>query len=127
MSFAAAINCMDGRVQTPVNEYVRKRFEVDYVDAITEAGPVAILGDRPESPGMASILKRLDISVERHASVGVAVVAHHDCAGNPLDEDTQREQLARAVVALRERYPRLPVIGLWVNADWQVEEVVAFA
>lgn len=125
MSFATTINCMDGRVQTCVNEYVRKRFGVDYVDVITEAGPVAVVADRPESPEMASIVKRLGVSVDKHASVGVALVAHHDCAGNPVDEATQREQLERAVAALKDRRPQLPVTGLWVNAEWKVEETLS--
>lgn len=33
--FATAINCMDGRVQIPVIEYIKSKYEVDYVDMIT--------------------------------------------------------------------------------------------
>jgi len=36
--FAVAINCMDGRVQTPVAEWMKKHLGVDYVDMITEPG-----------------------------------------------------------------------------------------
>ena len=34
ITFATAINCMDGRVQIPVIEYLKKEFKVDYVDMI---------------------------------------------------------------------------------------------
>jgi hypothetical protein len=45
MHFCTVINCMDGRVQLPVNKYLQKRFNVAYVDSITEAGPVRIISD----------------------------------------------------------------------------------
>ncbi len=44
--FAVAINCMDGRIQIPVIDYVKKRFHVRYVDMITEPGPVRILSEK---------------------------------------------------------------------------------
>jgi len=40
MSFCTAINCMDGRTQLPVNEFMRRKLGVAYVDTITEAGSV---------------------------------------------------------------------------------------
>ncbi|MAU93791.1 MAG: hypothetical protein CMJ93_06235, partial [Planctomycetes bacterium] len=43
MSFATVINCIDGRFQVSVNEFVRQHFDVSFVDTITEAGPVGIL------------------------------------------------------------------------------------
>jgi len=123
MSFATAVNCVDGRVQEPVREHLVERFGVAYVDMITEAGPVALLADEQQSPLTRSIFERVAISVDKHQSSGIAVIAHHDCAGNPVDEATQRSQLGRAVRFVASRYPKLPVVGLWVNADWQAEEV----
>ena len=75
MSFCTVINCMDGRVQLPVIEYLKNKFEADFVDTITEAGPVAILAEKKDSELADSILKRVDISVNKHKSVGIAVVA----------------------------------------------------
>ena len=46
MIFCTAINCMDGRVQAPVNAYLRTRFNADYVDAVTEPGPALVLAMR---------------------------------------------------------------------------------
>ncbi len=43
MRFGTVINCMDGRVQLPVIAYLQKRFNVTYVDTITEAGPNLLL------------------------------------------------------------------------------------
>ena len=34
--FATAINCIDGRAQRPVSEWMRINFSVDFVDTITQ-------------------------------------------------------------------------------------------
>jgi len=123
MSFCTAINCMDGRVQLPVISHLKQRFLVDYVDMITEAGPVCLLGSDLESEGSFSILRRVEVSVRAHGSKAIAVVAHGDCAGNPVSENEQREQLQRSVALLRERYPSSEVIGLWIDESWKVREL----
>lgn len=122
MSFATAVNCMDGRVQAPVNEYLSERFGVTYVDEITEAGPAGVLAADPECDDALAIYRKIDISVEKHDSVGIAVVAHHDCAGNPKPEEDQLEDLAESAKILRARYPGLPVITLWVGKEGTVTE-----
>jgi hypothetical protein len=43
MTFCTVVNCIDGRVQLPVIEFLKNRFGVDFVDCITEAAPVRIL------------------------------------------------------------------------------------
>jgi len=67
MSFFTVINCMDGRVQLPVIEYIQKRFRVDYVDSVTEPGPIKYLADQQDSSTTKSILDRVKISLERHS------------------------------------------------------------
>lgn len=120
MSFCTVINCMDGRVQDPVNRYLRERFGVDYVDVITSAGPVRRVASGNDDP----LMRRVDVSVLKHGSRGIAVVAHHDCAGNPRGEEDQRGQLRQAVSRLAESYPGLPVLGLWVDEHWVVSEAL---
>ena len=123
MSFATAINCMDGRVQLPVIEYLRRRFRVKYVDMITEPGPNLILAKQTTSRQFEAIFRRLHISIEKHASAGIAVVGHHDCAGNPVSEAQQRLQLAMAVGTVKRKVRDLEVIGLWVAGSGTVEEI----
>ena len=43
--FACVIKCMDGRIQNVVSAYMRKKFNVPYIDAITVAGPVKVLAE----------------------------------------------------------------------------------
>ncbi|MFZ6018189.1 MAG: carbonic anhydrase [Chloroflexota bacterium] len=125
MSFCTVINCMDGRVQLPVIQYLQKRFNVAFVDSITEAGPNLILAKRENSAALQSILNRLNISITKHASAGVAVAGHYDCAGNPQPASLQMEHIREAVNFLRGVYADIEIIGLWVDENWQVIEITA--
>ncbi|MEN9978793.1 MAG: carbonic anhydrase [candidate division WOR-3 bacterium] len=119
--FVTAINCMDGRVQLPVIAWLKADTGADYVDNITEPGPVKILAEGRNRVLLGSIRRRVKISVERHGSRLVAIIAHHDCAGNPVDEQTQRRQLERAIRRVESWGLGVRVVGLWVNEQWQVE------
>lgn len=123
MSFCTVINCMDGRTQLPVNEYLRERFNVDYVDTITEAGPVLILAEQQDSNAAKSIFERVNISVTKHGSKTVAIVAHYDCTGNPADKDKQLSQLKTATQWLSGKHPDVQILGLWVDSNWVVIEL----
>ncbi len=124
MRFCTAINCMDGRVQLPVIVHLQKRFDVEYVDSITEAGPNRILAERRDPVLVRSILERVKISMENHGSVGVAIVGHYDCAGNPALRDEQIIHIQKAVRFLRQQYGDIEIIGLWVDKNWEVHEVI---
>jgi len=121
--FATAINCMDGRVQVPANEWIKKKFRVDYVDTITEPGPNKILAENKDSAAIDSIKRRVAISVNNHGSKYIAVLGHHDCAGNPVDKESQLVHIKSAVKAVNSWGFPVETIGLWVDENWQVSEV----
>jgi hypothetical protein len=122
MSFCTAINCMDGRVQLPVINFLQKHFGVEHVDCITEPGPVGVFAGTSDLTILNSIFTRIDISVKKHGSNGIAICAHPDCAGNPNDDDTQKAQLERSVIFLKETYPNTDIIGLWIDNNQQPQE-----
>ena len=124
MRFCTAINCMDGRVQLPVIQYLQKRFNADFVDSVTEAGPNLILSEARNNSSVQSILSRVNISVEHHDSVGIAVVGHHGCTGNPASRNEQVVHIQNAVRFLRQQYKNVEVTGLWVDSRWDVHEVI---
>lgn len=113
--FATAINCMDGRVQIPVIEWLKKQYGVDYVDMITEPGPERLLAEDKDQRSTESIRKRLEISVTRHNSNLVAIVGHQDCAGNPADKETQLKQISSAIGVVESWNFKVQIIGLWVG------------
>ncbi|MCF8309013.1 MAG: hypothetical protein K9I68_08400 [Bacteroidales bacterium] len=114
---------MDGRVQLPVNEFLRKRFGTKNVDTITTAGPNRILAEQAHEQVIQSLLQRIDISIGAHQSSGLAIVGHHDCAGNPVNKEEQIKHIREAIRFLKTQYPNIEIIGLWVDENWQVEEV----
>lgn len=117
--FCTAVNCIDGRAQIPVIEYMKNRFGADYVDCITAPG--ANLATCSGKAG--DIFKAIQISVEKHNSAAIAVAGHHDCAANPKPKDAQTAHTEKAVKAVKAAHPQAEVIGLWVDENWKVSEV----
>jgi carbonic anhydrase len=123
MKFCTVINCMDGRTQLPVIKYLQKRFNAKYVDSITEPGPNLILSKQSDTYLVESILTRLKISVEKHKSIGVAIVGHYDCARNPAKKDDQIKHIEESIGLIQQQYKELEIIGLWVDENWKVNEI----
>ena len=118
--FATAINCMDGRVQRPVIDFITKNYGIDYVDMITEAGPDGILSKDIETGALDSIKKRVAISVNKHGSKLIFIAGHHDCAGNPVDKKTHKENILKAIQIIDKWGFAAQVHGLWIDNNWGV-------
>ncbi len=121
--FATAINCMDGRTQLPVIEWMLKEQHVEHVDMVTEAGPNRILAENNDALLINSIRNRVELSVNKHGSKLIAIVGHHDCAGNPADKDEQLRQLQAAARLVQKWGLQAKLVLLWVNEDWRVSAV----
>jgi len=118
--FATAINCMDGRVQKQVAEYIEKSFRVDYVDMITEPGPNKILSEGEDINAIESLKKKVKISIEKHNSQIIAIVGHYDCAGNPEGEDVQKEHLRKSVrLIVSWGFPVKKIVALWLDDNFK--------
>jgi hypothetical protein len=122
MSFAASVHCMDGRIQQAVIDFVKSEAGVDYVDAITEAGPVGALAAGDEQKLLA-VAERLRVSVEKHGAERVFVSAHHDCAGNPVDKEIQIGQIRKSIELLEKMFPSSSFTGLWIDENFAVEVI----
>ena len=122
--FACAINCMDGRVQDAVKEYMQKKYSVDYVDMVTEPGPNKILADNLDEAIIENIKKRVEISVGHHGSKVVAIVGHFGCAGNPKEKEEQIKHLKIAKKTVEAFGFPVEIILLWVDGDWKTVERV---
>lgn len=122
-TFATAINCMDGRTQLPVIEFLKRKYGVDYVDIITEPGPNGILAANKDKSTIESIKRRVGISTGKHGSKYIAIAGHHDCAGNPVDKETHLAHVRSAIKIVKSWGLKAEVIGLWVDNKWKVGEV----
>lgn len=121
--FATAINCIDGRAQLPIINYIKDRYKVNYVDMITEPGPIKILSENKDKTTLDSIKRRVDISLGKHSSEHLAIAGHHDCAGNPVDKETQIKQIKESVKTIRSWGFKGEIIGLWIDDNWIIHEV----
>lgn len=120
--FGTAINCMDGRVQLPVIKWLKENYHLDYIDMITEPGPEKVLSHGEE---IESLKSKVLLSVKVHGSNTLAIVGHHDCAGNPVSKEEQLNQIRRAVQVIYSWNLKAiqKVIGLWVDDSWKIEVV----
>jgi hypothetical protein len=127
-TFATLIACIDGRVQRPLNDWVRSAAQATYVDTVTIPGPdKALIDGTPER--LNAVRQDVEISLRAHGSRFLAIAGHFGCAANPVSPDEHRQMIRQAVGVL-ERWGLLDdmgqpirVVGLWVNDAWQVEVV----
>jgi hypothetical protein len=122
--FGCAINCMDGRTQDAVKNYIKTNYKVDWVDQITEPGPIKILAENTNTAIIENIKKRLDVSVNHHGSKVIAIVGHYDCAGNPVGKEEQIKQLHESKKIVEGFGFNAEMVLLYVEGDWQTVEKV---
>ncbi|MCC5912186.1 MAG: hypothetical protein JJT76_17355 [Clostridiaceae bacterium] len=120
--FVTALNCMDGRVQYPVLKWLMENLGADYVDMITEPGVDKIFCECREEL-LQSVKQKISISIEKHNSNTIAIVGHHDCAGNCVCKEDHYKQVEISVSEILKCYPTVRVLGLFVNKDWAVEVI----
>ncbi|MFC1948110.1 carbonic anhydrase [Chloroflexota bacterium] len=122
-TFGTVINCMDGRVQVPVIDLLKKNYNLDYIDTVTEPGPELVLAENSDNFTIQSIKRKVEISVSRHNSTLIAVAGHMDCAGNPADSRTKQEQITKAIGTVRSWKYGVRLVGLFVDEDWEVRQI----
>ena len=115
---ATCLNCMDGRVQLPVLQWIKANYPVDFVDVITEAGMDNVLCNQQD---ISEVIRSINISVNINKSTRLFVVGHYDCRGNPVEEPVHRQEIINSVKRLKEHWPTHEIVGLWVNKNWVVE------
>jgi hypothetical protein len=122
-TFATVVNCIDGRAQGPVSDWIKINCQASFVDTITTPGPDMLLSSGPHAK-VDHIREAVTISVNAHKSQAVVVAGHHDCAANPATADEHKQQIRAAVEVMRSWELPVRIAGLWVNEWWQVEVVM---
>jgi hypothetical protein len=120
--FATAINCIDGRVQIPVLDWIRFYLNVDYVDLITEPGPDKVIISGSEMTYNA-IFEKATLSIKTLGSQSISIVGHHDCRANPVSKEEHIEQIQSSVEIIEKWRLGVRILGLWVN-EWSYIEVI---
>jgi len=63
---------------------------------VTEPGPDKAL-TRGTVEVVESIRRKVEVSMTAHHSSVIAVVGHHDCAGNPVSKEEHLEQIKKCI------------------------------
>lgn len=123
MTFCTSIHCIDGRIQEPIIKYLKEHYSITYIDTITEPGPCKILAENEDKIAFNSIIERTKISINSHGSKLIAISGHYDCTGNPCGEEIQKRQIRESIKHLKNKYPEIKIIGLWIDNEWQINNV----
>lgn len=120
--FVTCLNCMDGRVQKPIVEWLESNYDARYVDMITEAGMDGFIVKHDGVPE--SLQYKVDISVKKHGSNDIFIIGHHDCGGHPVEKRKHLEDVKTSVEKIKKLYPDCNVVGVWISDKW-VPEIIA--
>jgi len=120
--FGTAINCIDGRTQNPVSQWIKENYSVDYVDTVTEPGSDKVLLE-VDFDKIEHIKSKVLISIKDHNSSLIVIAGHHDCAGNPVSKEEHLTQIKKSINIIKSWNFPVKVIGVWVNDQWKVEQI----
>lgn len=129
-TFFTAIGCMDGRVQHLIALCGQEKFGAKYPDTITEAGLVGQLAKGNPELEKALSFKAKTVSLEKHASKGIVVHGHQECAGNPVDDAKHKQDILTSVEKIKTIVGHgVDVIGVFVKRSsnpsvWEAETLV---
>ena len=116
--FCTSISCMDGRIQLPIIHLLQEKYNVSYVDTITEPGVDKLFSNTTK---IQEIKSKVSISVNVHGSKLIMISGHHDCAGNPVSKKEHITQIKNALSIIQSWDMPVKVIGVWINDDWELE------
>lgn len=128
-TFFTTVGCMDGRVQEPIAKLGRALFHAQYPDTITEAGIVGLLVKKPiDQPLLYGVkLKILGVSLGKHHSKGIIVHGHQECAGNPVSDAKQKQDIREAAELIVSLVPKdtnvVPVFVKRQGKSWVIEQL----
>jgi hypothetical protein len=120
--FGTLINCIDGRSLIPVVTWLKEKYDLDYIDTVTEPGVDKIMSNKDDEK-TTQIKKKALISKRAHSSSLIAIAGHHDCAGNPVSKEEHIEQIKKSVETIKSWNYQSKIVGIWVNEHWQVEHI----
>jgi hypothetical protein len=118
--FVTCLNCIDGRVQLPVINWIISNYEVKYADMITAPGMDGLLAD---SNNVEDILEKITVSRNVHSTDHIFIVGHYNCLANPVNDEVHKKQIIRAVKRIKKFNSYCHVIGLWVDQGSNVQQI----
>jgi carbonic anhydrase-like protein len=101
-------------------------YDIDGVVLVKFPGVDGILSSSKEQRSeevIELIRSAVSISAQKHGSHIIAVVGHHDCAGNPGDSEHHNNDIRSAMREISSWNFTGQIVGLCVNDKRQIEVV----
>ena len=122
--FGLLLCCVDGRYIAQSIVAARRKYQLNYVDVITEPGMDLVLSHQPykhaclrEESLLAHIYHRMEKLVKAHNVKQIIIVAHADCLGNPGCHMHHYVCLAEAKKRVQSWFPKIPVDRVYIEQD----------
>jgi hypothetical protein len=124
--YVAVINCVDGVVQQPVADWLKRHLNAnaEVVDTITIYGPDLVLSDE-SSVEQAFIDGGPCHPVVEHGYGVVLIVGHAGCAVNKASKQEHLVQIRQSVDHVALIGIHQSVLGLWVDEYGEIDIVAA--
>ncbi len=118
--FATSVSCIDGRIQTPLTNWIKENYSVDYVDTVTEPG---VDKNIAKDSIIESIKTKARISIHAHKSELIVFSGHYDCAANPVSNEEHIEFIKKGVEVISSWNLGVKIVGVLVDESWNVNTV----
>jgi len=109
------VNCIDGTVQLPAIDFVKKMWNVPWVDVITEVAPERAFSDATSKAEVDHILNNIKSSLVNQQRKRLAIVSHSSCDVYKVSDEKKIEMLHLAVNFLSQSFPDASVTGIWID------------
>jgi carbonic anhydrase len=109
-TFALVLGCMDGRCQEKAVQYAKENLGANFIDTVTEPGIDGILSGskHPVYAAAGEVVRAQDfirrkamVSAKGHGAKKCLILAHNECAGNPVSHEQHLKDLKKAVATVR--------------------------
>ena len=121
--YGTIVNCMDGTIQLPAIDFVKKLWKVNRIDVITEAAPEKILSETKDQKTIERICQNIEASLCDQHTKRLAIVSHSGCEINIVSDKSKKEMLLKAVNYLKARYMDAEVTGIWFDGNIKASKI----
>ena len=116
--FCTSISCIDGRIQLPIIHWLKEKYNISYVDTITNYAVDKLFSNKNS---IQEIKDNALLSISTHGSKLIVISGHYDCIENPVSKKEHMIQIKNATSIIQSWDMKVEVIGVWVNEDWELE------
>ena len=123
-SYACAACCIDGAFYPTLEKWVKKTYEVEYVDPITHAGLDGTMAEKTDISTIRNFKYNIGVSVNGHKSKVLVIAGHENCIGAPGDKNKHLAFLRQCKkVAEDFNFKGVKIVLVWINRHKEVQIV----